>query len=74
MRQKVEADYNASQVNAVTQGLDGNPVTLIQVRPIHCIPGLPLVSPKANSRVLLLTSLSHATAAPFVKECGFSLS
>ena len=32
MKEKVEADYNASQVSAVTQGLDGNPVTLIQVR------------------------------------------
>lgn len=31
MREKVEAEYNASQVNAVTQGLDGNPVVLIQV-------------------------------------------
>lgn len=31
MREKVEAEYNASQVNAVTQGLDGSPVVLIQV-------------------------------------------
>lgn len=31
MRQKVEAEFNASQVNAVTQGLDGSPVVLIQV-------------------------------------------
>lgn len=35
MREKVEAEYNASQVNAVTQGLDGNPVVLIQVGCLH---------------------------------------
>lgn len=31
MKAKVEGDYNASQVSAVTQGLDGTPVILIQV-------------------------------------------
>lgn len=31
MKDKVEGDYNASQVSAVTQGLDGTPVILIQV-------------------------------------------
>ena len=33
MKEKVEAEYNASQVSAVTQGLDGTPVVLIQVHP-----------------------------------------
>lgn len=33
MKAKVEGDYNASQVSAVTQGLDGTPVILIQVQP-----------------------------------------
>ena len=32
MKDKVEGEYNASQVSAVTQGLDGTPVVLIQVR------------------------------------------
>ena len=38
MKDKVEGDYNASQVSAVTQGLDGTPVILIQVRscPLLC--------------------------------------
>lgn len=31
MKDKVEGDYNASQVSAVMQGLDGTPVILIQV-------------------------------------------
>ncbi|KAL0052040.1 hypothetical protein WJX82_006920 [Trebouxia sp. C0006] len=33
MKEKVEAEYNASQVSAVTQGLDGTPVVLIQGPP-----------------------------------------
>ena len=33
MKEKVEAEYNASQVSAVTQGLDATPVVLIQVHP-----------------------------------------
>ena len=33
MKDKVEGEYNVSQVSAVTQGLDGTPVVLIQV---HC--------------------------------------
>lgn len=36
MKDKVEGDYNASQVSAVTQGLDGTPVILIQVGH-HCL-------------------------------------
>ena len=32
MKDKVEGEYNASQVSAVTQGLDGTPVVLIQVQ------------------------------------------
>ena len=35
MKAKVEGDYNASQVSAVTQGLDGTPVILIQVQPLQ---------------------------------------
>ena len=42
MKEKVEAEYNASQVSAVTQGLDGTPVVLIQVHP-RCIYNLPPV-------------------------------
>lgn len=42
MKAKVEGDYNASQVSAVTQGLDGTPVILIQVPfpalPYTCLP------------------------------------
>lgn len=38
LKEKVEGDYNASQANAVTQGLDGNPVVLIQVVPPRCTP------------------------------------
>lgn len=73
MREKVEADYNASQVNAVTQGLDGNPVTLIQVTPVRCIPGPPLPAFKLfeGTAACLFTD---AAAAPLLDICSLSLS
>jgi len=48
MKEKVEAEYNASQVSAVTQGLDGTPVVLIQVRPpsIYILSPVHLVTPR----------------------------
>lgn len=69
MKEKVEAEYNASQVSAVTQGLDGTPVVLIQVHhqciynlsPVHSVvqslPGVELASSNrdvANTCIVLL--------------------
>ena len=47
MQEKIEGDYNASQVSAVTQGLDGSPVVLIQVHSSswHLQPPHKVVSP-----------------------------
>lgn len=69
MKEKVQAEYNASQVSAVTQGLDGTPVVLIQVhRPCvynlspvhfvaHSLPGVEVASSNrdmANTHIVLL--------------------
>ena len=40
LKEKVKGDYNVSQANAVSQGLDGTPVVLIQVQPYKLVPAI----------------------------------
>ena len=57
MKEKVEAEYNASQVSAVTQGLDGTPVVLIQVHP-------PCTSNFTRAFCLLTYIHTHSAVTP----------
>ncbi len=64
MQQAMEAEYNESQMSAVTAGLDRSPVVLIQV----CLSSLPqqtaLLCPPASSiNICMLARHTHALAS-----------